>query len=157
MWAHKKRSAAGSDFNRQPQSWWWRMLRRPGTYPRPVRRRRSPVRIRRCPATAMPRSAGMSQVDRSVPNERQPSEKGRFVRQPPPGLSSSADAEVFHQRRNDPVAAPTVADTERKHRAGRERPPHVSFALSWSGGKDSALVLWKLRRERLEPVALITT
>jgi uncharacterized protein (TIGR00290 family) len=33
----------------------------------------------------------------------------------------------------------------------------VSFALSWSGGKDSALVLWTLRRERLEPEALITT
>jgi diphthamide synthase (EF-2-diphthine--ammonia ligase) len=33
----------------------------------------------------------------------------------------------------------------------------VSLALSWSGGKDSALVLWTLRRERLEPEALITT
>jgi uncharacterized protein (TIGR00290 family) len=33
----------------------------------------------------------------------------------------------------------------------------MSFALSWSGGKDSALVLWTLRRERLEPEALITT
>jgi uncharacterized protein (TIGR00290 family) len=35
-----------------------------------------------------------------------------------------------------------------------ERPP---FALSWSGGKDSALVLWTLRRDLLEPEALITT
>jgi uncharacterized protein (TIGR00290 family) len=33
----------------------------------------------------------------------------------------------------------------------------VSFALSWSGGKDSALALWTLRGERLEPEALITT
>ena len=32
-----------------------------------------------------------------------------------------------------------------------------SVALSWSGGKDSALALWTLRRERLEPRALITT
>jgi uncharacterized protein (TIGR00290 family) len=31
------------------------------------------------------------------------------------------------------------------------------FALSWSGGKDSALVLWTLRRRLLEPEALITT
>ena len=31
------------------------------------------------------------------------------------------------------------------------------FALSWSGGKDSALVLWMLRRQLLEPEALITT
>jgi uncharacterized protein (TIGR00290 family) len=31
------------------------------------------------------------------------------------------------------------------------------FALSWSGGKDSALALWTLRREQLEPEALITT
>src|SRR5262249_30427489 len=36
------------------------------------------------------------------------------------------------------------------------RPP-VTFALSWSGGKDSALTLWALRREQLEPQALITT
>jgi uncharacterized protein (TIGR00290 family) len=31
------------------------------------------------------------------------------------------------------------------------------FALSWSGGKDSAVALWTLRREQLEPQALITT
>jgi uncharacterized protein (TIGR00290 family) len=30
-------------------------------------------------------------------------------------------------------------------------------ALSWSGGKDSALTLWTLRRQGVEPVALITT
>jgi uncharacterized protein (TIGR00290 family) len=41
--------------------------------------------------------------------------------------------------------------------APAQQPPHVSCALSWSGGKDSALVLWTLRRERLEPEALITT
>jgi uncharacterized protein (TIGR00290 family) len=33
----------------------------------------------------------------------------------------------------------------------------MGFALSWSGGKDSALALWRLRGERLEPQALITT
>jgi uncharacterized protein (TIGR00290 family) len=35
--------------------------------------------------------------------------------------------------------------------------PRTSFALSWSGGKDSALTLWTLRRQGLEPEALITT
>jgi uncharacterized protein (TIGR00290 family) len=34
----------------------------------------------------------------------------------------------------------------------------VKLALSWSGGKDSALALWTLRREEgIEPVALLTT
>src|ERR687887_62900 len=31
------------------------------------------------------------------------------------------------------------------------------FALSWSGGKDSALAMWTLRGRGLEPDALITT
>jgi uncharacterized protein (TIGR00290 family) len=35
--------------------------------------------------------------------------------------------------------------------------PRAPFALSWSGGKDSALVVWTLRGELLEPQALITT
>ena len=35
--------------------------------------------------------------------------------------------------------------------------PRSPFALSWSGGKDSALVLWTLRRQLLEPEVLITT
>ncbi|MGH8985425.1 MAG: ATP-binding protein [Acidimicrobiia bacterium] len=43
----------------------------------------------------------------------------------------------------------------------RTAPPglaaRTSFALSWSGGKDSALTLWTLRRQRSEPEALITT
>jgi uncharacterized protein (TIGR00290 family) len=33
----------------------------------------------------------------------------------------------------------------------------VTFALSWSGGKDSAFALWTLRREQEEPEALLTT
>jgi uncharacterized protein (TIGR00290 family) len=33
----------------------------------------------------------------------------------------------------------------------------ASFALSWSGGKDSALTLWTLRRQGMAPEALITT
>jgi uncharacterized protein (TIGR00290 family) len=41
--------------------------------------------------------------------------------------------------------------------APAELPPQVAFALSWSGGKDSALALWTLRRQQLEPDALITT
>lgn len=37
-------------------------------------------------------------------------------------------------------------------------PPHGPLALSWSGGKDSALSLWTLREELgVEPVALLTT
>jgi len=35
--------------------------------------------------------------------------------------------------------------------------PRPSLALSWSGGKDSALALSRLRGEQLEPEALITT
>ena len=31
------------------------------------------------------------------------------------------------------------------------------MALAWSGGKDSALALWELRRQGTEPVALLTT
>ncbi len=33
----------------------------------------------------------------------------------------------------------------------------MQTALSWSGGKDSALTLWTLRRQGVEPAALITT
>jgi uncharacterized protein (TIGR00290 family) len=33
----------------------------------------------------------------------------------------------------------------------------MSVAVSWSGGKDSALALWALRREGVEPEALVTT
>jgi uncharacterized protein (TIGR00290 family) len=36
-------------------------------------------------------------------------------------------------------------------------PTWTSVALSWSGGKDSALALWTLRRQALLPQALITT
>src|SRR5690242_5682491 len=32
-----------------------------------------------------------------------------------------------------------------------------AIALSWSGGKDSALALWTLRRDGVEPAALLTT
>jgi uncharacterized protein (TIGR00290 family) len=39
-----------------------------------------------------------------------------------------------------------------------DRPaPERPLALSWSGGKDSALTLWTLRAEGAEPQALITT
>jgi uncharacterized protein (TIGR00290 family) len=41
--------------------------------------------------------------------------------------------------------------------AAPKAPPQAPFALSWSGGKDSALVLWTLRRQLLEPETLITT
>jgi uncharacterized protein (TIGR00290 family) len=38
-----------------------------------------------------------------------------------------------------------------------EPPLRASLALSWSGGKDSALTLWALRGQAMEPDALITT
>ncbi len=38
-----------------------------------------------------------------------------------------------------------------------ESTSRTPFALSWSGGKDSALTLWALRRQGREPEALITT
>jgi uncharacterized protein (TIGR00290 family) len=41
--------------------------------------------------------------------------------------------------------------------AAPEERLRASFALSWSGGKDSAVALWTLRRRQLEPEALITT
>src|SRR5438046_1279970 len=40
---------------------------------------------------------------------------------------------------------------------GSAAPANAAFALSWSGGKDSALALWTLRRRRLVPEARITT
>jgi uncharacterized protein (TIGR00290 family) len=36
-------------------------------------------------------------------------------------------------------------------------PAWTAVALSWSGGKDSALALWTLRRQALQPQALVTT
>jgi uncharacterized protein (TIGR00290 family) len=36
-------------------------------------------------------------------------------------------------------------------------PANGTLALSWSGGKDSALTLWTLRQQQHEPQALITT
>jgi uncharacterized protein (TIGR00290 family) len=45
-----------------------------------------------------------------------------------------------------------------KQQGADERPPaSSSLALSWSGGKDSALTLWNLREQGTEPEALITT
>ena len=39
----------------------------------------------------------------------------------------------------------------------RDPDPRLRSALSWSGGKDSALTLWALRLQGVEPEALITT
>lgn len=41
--------------------------------------------------------------------------------------------------------------------AASDLSPRARTALSWSGGKDSALTLWTLRRQGVEPEALITT
>jgi uncharacterized protein (TIGR00290 family) len=80
---------------------------------------------------------GPSQVDRFAPNERQPSEEGRFARQPAAGPPPPPNAEVFI--------------------SGHALDSRITFALSWSGGKDSALALRRLRGEELEPDALLAT
>jgi uncharacterized protein (TIGR00290 family) len=51
-----------------------------------------------------------------------------------------------------PGRSPRLGET-----AALGEPQQAPFALSWSGGKDSALALWTLRRRQLEPEALITT
>ena len=51
-----------------------------------------------------------------------------------------------------PRVSPRLGET-----TARGARPRAPFALSWSGGKDSALALWMLRRQLLEPEALITT
>src|SRR6266542_4380184 len=80
---------------------------------------------------------------------------GRAVRAaPPPGLLppqtrrfslSDQTTQPRRSRRSRGIAAPLTA------------PVGTSVALSWSGGKDSALALWTLRRQALQPEALITT
>jgi uncharacterized protein (TIGR00290 family) len=42
-------------------------------------------------------------------------------------------------------------------RPAAESTSRTALALSWSGGKDSALALWTLDREGLRPAALLTT
>jgi uncharacterized protein (TIGR00290 family) len=70
--------------------------------------------------------------------------------------SSSANAEVF-------ISGRTIEQRPRQSRrvnidtASDALPASIEFALSWSGGKDSALALWTLRQAQLEPQALITT
>jgi uncharacterized protein (TIGR00290 family) len=60
------------------------------------------------------------------------------------------------------MPAQTTQRTRRSQRSSRrvaefDSPQPVQSALSWSGGKDSALTLWTLRRQEVEPEALITT
>jgi uncharacterized protein (TIGR00290 family) len=64
---------------------------------------------------------------------------------PPPTRRGFITGHTLESRRPDDPAA------------SAEPPRHRSFALSWSGGKDSAVALWTLRREQLEPQALLTT
>ena len=60
-------------------------------------------------------------------------------------MSGQTTERPRHSRLLSPRAAPP------------ELTPRTPFALSWSGGKDSALTLWTLRRQGIEPEALITT
>jgi iron complex transport system substrate-binding protein len=55
--------------------------------------------------------------------------------------------------RTRPPALPTPLTTAKRALTEQLSP----LALSWSGGKDSALALWTLREQGLEPRALITT
>lgn len=60
------------------------------------------------------------------------------------------------------MPAQTTQRTRRSRRSTApatepDSPPRVECALSWSGGKDSALTLWTLRLQGVEPEALITT
>jgi tRNA(Ile)-lysidine synthase TilS/MesJ len=50
----------------------------------------------------------------------------------------------------------TIASPQPSDRLGCAAPGHA-LALSWSGGKDSALTLHALRDDGIEPTALITT
>jgi uncharacterized protein (TIGR00290 family) len=87
-----------------------------------------------------------------APNERQPSEEGRFERHPPPDLLLRRTRRFFISE-HSLESRPRPSQSPSKNAAT----PPTTFALSWSGGKDSALALWRLRRKQLEPDALITT
>jgi uncharacterized protein (TIGR00290 family) len=89
--------------------------------------------------------------------ERTPALGGRAVRAAAAaGPLSSADAEVFISRQSIQSRPRLSRRPDGSAAVAGPRPP-ATFALSWSGGKDSALTLWALRREQLEPQALITT
>jgi hypothetical protein len=85
--------------------------------PRPVQRRRSPVRIRRCPATAMPRS-GTSQVDRSAPR-RTSALGGRAVRAAPAAGPLLRRRGGFCERTNDRFETRALAASQRNRPAWR--------------------------------------
>jgi uncharacterized protein (TIGR00290 family) len=111
----------------------------------------NPALSRNCHAPA----TGMSQVDRFAPNGRQPSEEGRFVRRAAAGPLPPQTRRFFISGRT--LEPPRRVSLPEEDAAPAGRPRHLSFALSWSGGKDSALALWTLRRQGLAPEALITT
>src|SRR6266542_23044 len=103
----------------------------------------------------MPRS-GTSQVDRSAPRTNvSPRRKGGSGGPEPPGLllrrrgGFCMSGQTIDSR---PGRSPPLGEA-----AALEERPRAPLALSWSGGKDSALALWTLRRRQLEPEALITT
>ena len=76
------------------------------------------------------------------------------MRQPPPGLFLRGRGGFFIRgQKTESQRRPSRPDEN----GAPAKPRHTCFALSWSGGKDSALALWTLRRERLEPEVLITT
>src|SRR5262249_40371766 len=133
----------------------WHMLPTPGRYSRRVERRRSPVRIRRCPATAMPRQRGRARSTAPCRTNAGPRRKG--------GSCGHAAGPLPPQTRRFFISGQTIESHRRPSRrpqeaaASAELALPLSFALSWSGGKDSALALWRLRHQRLQPDALITT
>src|SRR5262249_59839968 len=83
-------------------------------------------------------------------------EEGQFVRQPPPGLFLRKPRRFFIS--GQPIEQPPRRSRPANNDAAPdELPAAMAFALSWSGGKDSAPALWTLPREELQPQALVTT
>jgi uncharacterized protein (TIGR00290 family) len=106
----------------------------------------NPVLSRNCDA---PRGRARS----TACDERTPALGGRAVRAAAAaGPSPPLNEEVF-------ISEHSVESQPRPSRRPSKNAatPATTFALSWSGGKDSALALWRLRREQFEPEALITT
>jgi uncharacterized protein (TIGR00290 family) len=71
--------------------------------------------------------------------------------------SHRSSASAAYRSRRQVVAQIHVARDRLQAAADPHYDRRVGQALSWSGGKDSALTLWILRSQGIEPEALITT
>jgi uncharacterized protein (TIGR00290 family) len=130
------------------------MLGQPGTYlsagAETAKSGANPALSRNCNAPSRGRARSTALHRTNVSPRRKGGSGGTSRR-----ASSSADAEVSlsgHTIDSRPGRSQRFAQ-----RAALAERPTGAFALSWSGGKDSALALWTLRRQHLEPEALLTT